>query len=139
MNSLILMTAARYLLPLIVLYSVFLLVEGHHKPGGGFVGGLTAAAAVALCALAYNVAVARRILQVEPPHLIGCGLLIIAASGVWGLVQGKPFLTGAWTKVPLPGGGSVHVGTPQLFDTGVYLAVIGVTLMILLTLAEDAE
>jgi len=137
MNSLILQTAARYLLPLLVLYSVFLLFEGHNAPGGGFVGGLVAAAAIALCALAYDVPTARRILRIEPPRLIGCGLLAIAVSGTWGLAQGKPFLSAGWTSLPLPGGQSIHLGTPLLFDAGVYLAVVGVTLMILLTLVEQ--
>jgi multicomponent Na+:H+ antiporter subunit B len=138
-RSLILQTATRYLLPLVVLYSVFLLLEGHNKPGGGFAGGLMAAAAVALCALAYDVPTARRIVRVEPPRLIGCGLLAIAVAGLWGPVQGEPFLTGLWTKLPLPGGETLELGTPLLFDVGVYVAVIGVTLMMLLTLAEEAE
>jgi len=137
MNPLLLRTATRYLLPLLVLYSVFLLAEGHHRPGGGFVGALVAAAAVALCALAYDVPTARRILRIEPPRLIRCGLLVIAVSGLWGLVRGEPFLTGAWATLPLPGGQSLALGTPLLFDAGVYLSVIGVALMILLTLAED--
>jgi multicomponent Na+:H+ antiporter subunit B len=139
MKSLVLQTATRYLLPLLVLYSLFLLLEGHHRPGGGFVGGLMAAAAIGLCALAYDVHAARRILRVEPPRLIGCGLLAMAVSGTWGLVQGKPFLTGGWTKVPLPNTQSLELGTPLLFDAGVYLAVIGVTLMILLTFGEEAK
>lgn len=137
MNSLVLKTATRYLLPLLVLYSIFLLAEGHHNPGGGFSGGLMAAAAIALCALAYGVAAARQILRFEPPQLIGAGLLAVAASGVWGWTQGKAFLTGIWTEVPLPGGGSLYLGTPLLFDLGIYLVVIGATLLILLTFAED--
>jgi multicomponent Na+:H+ antiporter subunit B len=137
MNSLILRTATRYLLPLLVLFSVFLLLEGHHRPGGGFVGGLMAAAAVGLCALAYDVPTAQQVLRVQPPHLIGCGLLAIAVSGVWGLCLGEPFLTGAWVTVPMWGEQTLELGTPLLFDVGVYLAVIGVTLMILLTFAEE--
>ena len=139
MNSLVLRTATRYLLPLLVLYSIFLLLEGHYRPGGGFVGGLMAAAAIALCALAYDVGAARAILRIEPPRLIGWGLLAIAASGIWGPLQGQPFLTGGWTKVPWPGGQALELGTPLLFDVGVYLVVIGVTLMILWTFAEDGN
>jgi L-alanine-DL-glutamate epimerase-like enolase superfamily enzyme len=55
MNSLILRTAARYLLPLLILFSIFLLFRGHNEPGGGFVAGLVAAAAFALYALAADV------------------------------------------------------------------------------------
>jgi multicomponent Na+:H+ antiporter subunit B len=118
MKPLSLRTATRYLLPLLVLYSVFLLAEGHHRPGGGFVGALVAAAAVALCALAYDVPTARRILRIEPPRLIGCGLLVIAASGLWGLVRGEPFLTAAWATLSLPRGKSLTLGTPLLFEAG---------------------
>ena len=137
MNSLVLRTAARYLLPLLVLYSIFLLLEGHHNPGGGFSGGLMAAAAIALCGMAYDAETARRILRFEPPHLIGAGLLAVALSGIAGWLGGEPFLTGLWTKVPAPGGGSLSLGTPLLFDVGVYLVVVGAAQMILLTFAED--
>lgn len=137
MNSQVLKTATRYLLPLLLLYSVYLMIEGHHKPGGGFVGGLMAAAAIALSALAYNVKDARRVLWAEPSQLIGCGLLAIAASGIWGMLQGKPFLTGAWVSIPIQGDKSLDLGTPLLFDAGIYLAVTGAALMILLNLAEE--
>jgi len=139
MSSLILQTATRYLLPLVVLYSIFLLVEGHHSPGGGFVGGLLTAAIVGLCALAYDVPTARRILRLRPPHLIGTGLLAIAVAGLWGPAGGQPFLTGVWTRIQLPGWGTLDLGTPLLFDAGVYATVVGVTLMILLTFAEEEQ
>ncbi|HMN02746.1 MAG TPA: MnhB domain-containing protein, partial [Geobacter anodireducens] len=66
MQSLFLATAVRLLLPLLLLFSLFLLLRGHNEPGGGFVGGLVAAAAFALHALAHGVAAARRVLRVEP-------------------------------------------------------------------------
>lgn len=137
MKSVILQTATRYLLPLLVLYSVFLLFEGHHRPGGGFVGGLLAAAAVGLSALSFDVPTARRILPIDPHIFVGAGLLLAGGSGVWGLLQGKPFLTGLWGKIPLPGKGGFDVGTPLVFDLGVYLVVIGVATTILLALAEE--
>lgn len=137
MTSLILQTATRYLLPLLVLYSVFLLQRGHHEPGGGFIGGLIAAGAIGLCALAFDVAAARKILVVDPRRLIGFGLLTAAGSGFAGLLSGEPFLTGLWGAVPVPGLGEMKVGTPLLFDVGVYFVVVGVTLTILLTLAEE--
>ncbi len=65
MTSLILSTATRYMLPLLLLFSIFLLLRGHNEPGGGFVGGLVAAAAFALYAIAFDVATARRTLGVE--------------------------------------------------------------------------
>lgn len=134
MTSLILSTATRYMLPLLLLFSIFLLLRGHNEPGGGFVGGLVAAAAFALYAIAFDVATARRTLGIDSRTLIGLGLLIALSSGVVGLLAGQPFMTGLWSEhaVPLLG----KIGTPLFFDIGVYLVVIGVTLTIIFGLAE---
>ena len=137
MNSLILQTAARYLLPLLVMFAVLLLLQGHHSPGGGFVGGLVAASALMLCALAYGVPVAWQVLPVQPGRLIGSGLLAAAAAGSVSLLQGRPFLTAVWITLKLPGVGKVDLGTPLLFDVGVFLVVLGVTLTMLMTLAAE--
>ncbi len=134
-QSLILSTATRYLLPLLLLFSFFLLLRGHNEPGGGFVGGLVAAAAFALYALAMDVKAAREILKVDPRVLIAAGVLTAASSGLLSLLTGKPFLTALWLKQPLPVLGKV--GTPLLFDVGVYLLVLGVTLMIIFALVEE--
>jgi multicomponent Na+:H+ antiporter subunit B len=134
-QSLILTTATRYLLPLLLLFSFFLLLRGHNEPGGGFVGGLVAAAAFALYAIAEDVSSTRQILKVEPRLLIAVGVLTAAASGVLPLVTGEPFLTALWFKQPLPVLGKV--GTPLFFDIGVYLLVLGVTLKIIFSLAEE--
>ena len=134
-QSLILTTATRYLLPLLLLFSFFLLLRGHNEPGGGFVGGLVAAAAFALYAIAEDVQSTRQILKVEPRVLIGAGVLTAAASGALPLFTGKPFLTALGFKQPLPVLGKV--GTPLLFDVGVYLLVLGVTLKIIFSLVEE--
>lgn len=135
MTSLILSTATRYILPLLLLFSVFLLLRGHNEPGGGFVGGLVAAAAFALYAIAYDVATARRVLGIDTITLISLGLLVALGSGVFSLVAGLPFMTGLWSEYAVPILGKV--GTPLLFDIGVYLVVIGVTLTIIFALAEE--
>lgn len=134
-GSLILATAARYLFPLLLLFSVFLLMRGHNEPGGGFVGGLVAAAAFSLYAMAEGVGTARRLLGVDTRVLIGLGLLVAASSGLISLAAGQPFMTGLWSgfTVPLLG----KVGTPLMFDIGVYVVVLGVTLTIVFTLAEE--
>lgn len=135
--SLILRTATRYLLPLLLMFSVFLLFEGHHEPGGGFVGGLMAAAPLALCALAYGVPTTEKILPFRAHQLIGTGLILAGLSGTFSLLLGRPFLTSLWGAIHWPGGGKTDLGTPLLFDFGVYLTVIGVVLMIVLNLAEE--
>jgi multicomponent Na+:H+ antiporter subunit B len=133
--TLILATAVRYLFPLLLLFSVFLLLRGHNEPGGGFVGGLVSAAAFSLYAMARGVAAARRALGIDSRRLIGLGLLMAGLSGLVGMVAGLPFMTGLWLAQPIVLLGKV--GTPLLFDTGVYLVVIGVALTIILTLAEE--
>lgn len=135
MFSLILSTAVRYLFPLMLLFSVFILLRGHNEPGGGFVGGLVVAAAFSFYAIAYGVPAARRALGLDPRTLIGIGLLVAVGSGIWAVLSGRPFLTGLWTESALPVLGKV--GTPLLFDVGVYLVVIGVMLTIIFTLAEE--
>lgn len=133
--SVILATGARYTLPLMLLFSVFILLRGHNLPGGGFIGGLVAASAYALFVVAYDVASAQRVLRVPPPMLIGVGLLIAVFSGMIAMFVGLPFMTGLWIPFEIPGIGKV--GTPTLFDIGVFLVVIGVVLTIVFDLAEE--
>lgn len=135
MKSLILSTATYYLLPLLLLFSIFLLIRGHNQPGGGFVGGLVAAAALALYAIAQGTAEVRRAIRLRWGALIGIGLLTAMGSGLLGLLSGYPFMTGRWYAQPVPLLGKV--GTPLLFDVGVYLVVLGVTMTIIFTLAEE--
>lgn len=137
MTSLILRTATRFLLPLLLLFSLFLLFRGHHEPGGGFSGGLVAAAAFVLYRFAFGAEEAQRALPVNPRSLIGAGLLLAIVSGSLALLVGRPLMTSLWAHVFVPGFGDFDVGTPLLFDAGVYLAVVGVTLSIILPLGEE--
>jgi len=136
MNSVILRTTIRYAIPLLLLFSIFLLVRGHNETGGGFAGGLVAAASFALYSLSYDAPTARRVLRIRPTLLIASGLFLALFSGAIGLLSGRPFLTGLWGYIPIPGGGRFDIGTPLLFDIGVYLLVIGVTLMLVFSLEE---
>lgn len=135
MTSVILSTAIRLLLPLLLLFSVFMLLRGHNEPGGGFVGGLVAAAAITLYALAERAEEARHLLRWDPRSLIASGLALFLTSGILPLLSGQPFLTGLWLPWPLPVLG--YVGTPLLFDLGVYLLVAGMALLIILSLMEE--
>ena len=87
-------------MPLLLLFSVFLLLRGHNEPGGGFVGGLVAAAAFALYAIAFGVKRARQALLVKPMTLLGAGLLIALFSGLPAVLRGQPFLTALWAPGP---------------------------------------
>ena len=136
MSTLILRTATRVLVPLLLLFSLFLLWRGHHEPGGGFAGGLVAATAFVLIALAEGPARARAVLRVPPSRLIPAGLATSTGAGATAFAFGLPFLTALWTE----GDGSLlKLGTPLLFDVGVYLTVMGVVLSTLLVLMEETE
>ena len=135
MTSSILQTAVRLLMPLLLLFAVFLLLRGHNQPGGGFVGGLLVAASFVLYSIAFGVDAARRALLVRPSTLLGVGLLVAFASGLPAVVGGHAFMTALWTTVAA-GSMVIAVGTPLVFDVGVFLAVIGVVLTIVFTLAE---
>ena len=135
MTSTILQTATRLLMPLLLLFAVFLLLRGHNQPGGGFVGGLVVASSFVLYSIAFGVGAARRALLVTPSTLLGVGLLVALTSGLPGVVSGQPFMTAQWAELVL-GSNVVAIGTPLVFDVGVFLAVIGVVLTIVFTLAE---
>lgn len=135
MTSSILQTATRLLMPLLLLFAVFLLLRGHHQPGGGFVAGLVVAASFVLYLIAFSVAEARRALLVRPSTLLGIGPLVALVSGLPAVLVGQPFMTAMWTTLPA-GPESLAIGTPLVFDIGVFLAVIGVVLTIVFTLAD---
>lgn len=135
MRSSILQTATRLLMPILLLFALFLLLRGHNEPGGGFVGGLVVAASFVLYALAYGVDAGRRALLVDPSTLLGGGLLVALSSGVPAVLLGQPFMTALWTRVGV-GPAVYDIGTPLVFDVGVFLTVIGVVLTIVFTLAD---
>ena len=136
MKSLILATAIRYLLPLMLLFSIFVLLRGHNDPGGGFVGGLIASAAFALYAIAEGVDAARHLLRITPHTLIAMGLATAVLSAIVApIISDKPFMTGLWSDITLPAIGKL--GTPLFFDLGVFQVVVGVTLLIVFSLAAE--
>ncbi len=138
MDSLILRTAARLITPLQLAFSVLLLIRGHNEPGGGFIGGLVAACGIALHGIAYDIPAARRLLRVPPTMLIGVGLLVATLSGLPGLFQELPFMTGLWGgSVQTLVAGELKFGTPLLFDIGVYLVVAGIAVQMVFAMAED--
>ena len=134
-RSIILPVATRYLMPLMLVFSVFLLLRGHNEIGGGFVGGLVAASALMLYAIALSPSALWKLLPLDPRFIAGAGLMISLISGLIPLFNGLPFMTGIWIERSLPVVGKV--GTPTLFDLGVYFLVIGVVVWILLEFAED--
>jgi multicomponent Na+:H+ antiporter subunit B len=137
MNSSILQTATRYLLPILLLFSVFLLLRGHYYPGGGFVGGLVASIAFVLHSFAYGTDNTMKILRYKPLSLIPIGLGVAVLSMFLPVFSGLPVMTGLWLDYPIPIIGTI--GTVLFFDIGVYLVVIGTVLTILFTISLETH
>ncbi len=137
MNSTIFQVAARMLLPIMLVLSVVVLLRGHNEPGGGFIGGLLAAAGFALHTLAIGLQDARRLVALHPRTIAAVGLLIAVLSGAVAFLNGQSYLTAQWVTVNPPGfADPLKIGTPLFFDIGVYLVVVGVTLLMVFTLEE---
>ncbi len=136
MSSVILQCAVRFLTPSILVFSVLILLRGHNQPGGGFIGGLLASGAIALYALAHETKAARRLLRLKPSRFMGVGLLLSLGSGMPALLSGRSMMASFWIKPEVPFIGTLHLGTPLLFDFGVFLVVLGVTTHILFSMME---
>jgi multicomponent Na+:H+ antiporter subunit B len=133
LNSMILGAVGRLLLPVSLAFSLWLLWRGHNEPGGGFVGGLVAAAGVAVHSLPRGSRSMARLLRLHPATIAAAGLLLATFSGVPALLSYSPFLTHQWVTTP----GGLTVGTALLFDCGVYLAVAGSVLAFLAPYLEE--
>lgn len=138
MHSHILKIAARHLLLPFILISVIILYRGHNQPGGGFVGGLVAASAFILYTVAFGVQAAKALLRINSQKLIAVGLAVALCAASASLLHGKSFMTGLWVDISMPLLGHIHLGTPMLFDLGVYIVVTGVVLTIVFALSEES-
>lgn len=136
MKTIILKTASNYLLPLLLLFSIFILLRGHYLPGGGFIGGLIASIAFVLHAFANGLSNTKNLLRIHPGFLMPLGLTLALVSGFAPVLLDLPFLTGLWYPDPAPVIGMI--GSALFFDIGVFLVVIGVTLTIIFTISESA-
>ena len=137
MPSLILKTATRLLVGLILTFSVYLLMRGHNAPGGGFAAALVAGTGFALFAIAEGPAVVRRALRIAPQKIAMSGLSLALTSGLAAIAVGRPFLTGMWWIWERKQNSALAIGTPLFFDIGVFLAVLGTILTLILALEEN--
>ena len=137
MPSLILKTATRLLVGLILTFSVYLLLRGHNAPGGGFSAALVAGTGFALFAIAEGPAVVRKAIRIAPQTIAMGGLGLALASGLAAPLTGRPFLTGIWWIWEKGRASELAIGTPLFFDAGVYFAVLGAILTLILALEEN--
>ena len=135
-NPLILVAVSRPLLPLALMVSIYLLLRGHNMPGGGFIAGLVTGVALILQYVASGVAWMQPRLRLDFHIVIACGVLTSALTGLGSWWFGRPFLTSAFGHFELPLIGELELATAMLFDLGVYLTVVGATLLILANLGK---
>lgn len=134
MESTALRLAAKYLKPLLVILSLIVLYRGHNIPGGGFIGGLLAATGYIIYMMAYGAKPTVEKMWIKPFGLMALGLLLAVMSGFIGSALGDPFMTGQWISIA-----GIKLGTPTLFDVGVYFTVIATMLVIMIAIFENLE
>ncbi|MBW7056510.1 Na+/H+ antiporter subunit B [Paracoccus bogoriensis] len=138
MQSLILTTATRLLVALLLVFSIYALLRGHNLPGGGFIGGLIGATGFILYVIATSVSDARSALRVDPTNIAMLGVGIAALSGIMGAFAGDPFLTGQWLFLfAAEGEKGLPLSSVLVFDVGVYLAVFGGILTLVFAMEEE--
>lgn len=181
MKTIILSKTIRLLIPLFLIFSVYILFRGHNHPGGGFIGGLIGSIGFVFHTMVYGASTTRKIfllipfyifirkpenqsgastrfskgvlvylfkrkerqgiqigkkkIAIDPIYLIATGLLIAGTSGMLAVLNNLPYMTAYWASFELPIVGKP--GTPILFDSGVYLLVIGIIIKITFTMSEE--
>lgn len=128
--------AAKRIKPVMIIVSVIILFRGHNEPGGGFIGGLIAASAYILVAMAESPGRILNKLKIKPLPITAIGLSLALLSMLPSMVIYNDFMKGVWFELPLLFGEKIKLGTPLLFDIGVYFTVLGFILNVILNLME---
>lgn len=138
MNTVIFRTLAPLIVAVMLVFSVYVMLRGHNEPGGGFIGGLIAAASIAVFGMAVGVRAVRRALHIDPMAIAGFGVVLAGLSGLLSLFTGSPFMTSIWLYLDF-GNTVLPLSTPMFFDIGVYCVVFGTLSAIALSLESDRE
>lgn len=136
-NDIILKTTTTMVVFVIFAFAIFLFLKGHQSPGGGFIGGLVAAGGLVLLYMTYGFSAMQRIIRLDFKKLTAFGLLIAVLTGAGSFLFGEPFLSHTYGYLYIPVFGKVEWATALLFDLGVFLTVIGMTMTIMLGIAAD--
>jgi len=126
------------LFPVIVVLAIYLFLRGHDLPGGGFIAGVTMAIAFLLQYMASGTKWIEARLRILPIRWIGMGLMIAVMTGAASLVFGYPFLTSSFQYVDLPIVGRLPLASALIFDLGVFVLVVGATVLMLIALAHQS-
>ncbi|ONF42972.1 monovalent cation/H+ antiporter subunit A [Marinobacter lutaoensis] len=135
-HPLMLKQIARPMLPLALLVSVFIFLRGHNLPGGGFIAGLITSVALILQYIASGMVWTQARIAVKYHNVIGVGLVFAVIAGAGSLAFGYPFLTSTFGYITWPVVGTFEVASAMVFDLGVYLTVIGATLLALVSIGR---
>ena len=135
-HPLLLAVISQALLPLALIVSVYIFFRGHNLPGGGFVAGLITAVAMILQYVAKGVDWVKPRLKVEYSTLIAIGILLATVTGLASWLFDRPFLTSWFDYFEVPLLGQIELASAIAFDLGVYLTVVGATLLILANLGK---
>ncbi|WP_328705918.1 monovalent cation/H+ antiporter subunit A [Acinetobacter baretiae] len=140
-SPLLLRTTASWILPVALVVSFYIFMRGHNYPGGGFIAGLITAIALILQYIALGQDRAERLIRARSGRLyeiwIGSGLIIAGLSGIASWFWMRPFLTSAHIYVSPPLFGETHLASAVFFDLGVYLAVVGSTMLMISVLGDS--
>lgn len=135
-NSLLLSTVAQSLLPLAIMVSIYIFFRGHNMPGGGFIAGLITAVAIILQYIAQGVDWVKERMNVEYQRVVAIGLMIALLTGAGSWLFNRPFLTSWFAHFNVPLLGDIELASAIAFDLGVYITVVGSTLLILANLGK---
>ncbi|WP_417582715.1 monovalent cation/H+ antiporter subunit A [Nitrincola sp.] len=135
-HPMMLAVISQSLLPLALLVSVYIFLRGHNLPGGGFIAGLVTSVALVQQYVAHGVDWIKERLKLDYQWLIGSGVLIATLTGLGSWAFERPFLTSWFDYFKLPWIGKFELASAMVFDLGVYLTVIGATLLILANLGK---
>lgn len=136
-NDVMLQTATKVVTFIILMFAVHIFFAGHYTPGGGFVGGLLTTSAIVLLMLAFDIETVKKILPLNYVTMTAIGLLLAIATAAASIIFDVPFFTHAYDYFDLPLFGKTSLHSAMLFDAGVYLVVVGVTMTIIQTIGED--
>ena len=132
----ILAMISQSLLPLALLVSFYIFLRGHNMPGGGFIAGLITSVAIIQQYIAHGVDWIKPRLRVDYQSLIAWGVLIATFTGIGSWFFGRPFMTTWFDYFDIPMIGEIELASALVFDLGVYLTVVGATLLILANLGK---
>lgn len=135
-RSLILDVVVRLVFHSAFMLGLFLLFTGHNRPGGGFVGGLVAGAAVSLRYVAGGIDEVRETLPLRPWTLLGTGLVIATTTALVPLAVGRQLMEHGKLDLHLGPLGDAHLNTALFFDIGVAFVVVGMVLLLLVAFGE---